>query len=45
MEAPEECQYPRSDVYCTKNVQIGSFFWSVFSHIWTEHGDLLRLQF
>ena len=23
-------------------VKIRSFFWSVFSHIWTEYGDLLR---
>ena len=26
---------------CVKKVQIGSFFWSVFSRIWTEYGDLL----
>ena len=25
---------------CAKNVQIRSFFWSVFSRIWTEYGDL-----
>ena len=25
-----------------KNVQIRSYFWSVFFCIWTEHGDLLR---
>ena len=33
--------------YCTKNVQIRSFSWSVFSRIWTEYGDLrsiLRIQ-
>ena len=27
---------------CVKSVQIRSFFWSVFSCIWTEYGDLLR---
>ena len=26
--------------HCVKNVQIRSFFWSVFSRIWTEYGDL-----
>ena len=24
-----------------KSVQIQSFFWSVFSRIWTEYGDLI----
>ena len=27
-----------SDVNCVKSVQIRSFFWSVFSCIWTEYG-------
>ena len=26
--------------HCVKSVQIGSFFWSVFSRIWNEYGDL-----
>ena len=26
--------------HCVKSVQIRSFFWSVFSHIWNEYGDL-----
>ena len=26
---------------CVKRVQIRSYFWSVFSCIWTEDGDLL----
>ena len=26
-------------VHCVKSVQIRSFFWSVFSRIWTEYGD------
>ena len=29
-------------LHCVKSVQIRSFFWSVFSCIWTEYGDLLR---
>ena len=28
--------------HCVKNVQIRSFFWSMFSCIRTEYGDLLR---
>ena len=28
--------------HCIKSVQIASFFWSVFSYIWTDHGDLLH---
>ena len=24
-----------------KSAQIRGFFWSVFSHIWTEHGEIL----
>ena len=27
--------------YCVKSVQTRSFFWSVFSCIWTEYGDIL----
>ena len=27
--------------HCVKSVQIQSFSWCVFSHIWTEYGDLL----
>ena len=30
-----------ASLHCVKNVQIRSFFWSVFSHIRTEYGDLL----
>ena len=29
-------------LHCMKSFQIQSFFWSVFSCIWTEYGDLLR---
>ena len=29
-------------MHCVKSVQIGRFFWSVFSCIRTEYGDLLR---
>ena len=28
----------------TPPVQIRSFFWSVFSHIWTEYGEILRIS-
>ena len=28
------------NIHCEKSVPIRSFFWSVFSHIWTEYGDL-----
>ena len=28
--------------HCVKSVQIWSFFWSVFSCIWTEYGNLFR---
>ena len=30
----------RSDVNCLKSVQIRSFFWSVFSGIRTEYGEI-----
>ena len=30
------------DVHFMKSVQIRSFFWSLFSRIWIEHGGLLR---
>ena len=36
---PRNCL--RSELlHCVKRVQIRSFFWSVFSRIWTEYGDL-----
>ena len=30
--------------HCVKSVQIRSYFWSVFSCIRTEYGDLLNLR-
>ena len=27
--------------HCVKSVQIRSFFWSVFSRIWTEYGEIM----
>ena len=27
-------------MYCVKSVQIRSFFWSIFSHFWTEYGEI-----
>ena len=29
---------------CVKSVQIRSFFWSVFSHIWTEHREIRSIS-
>ena len=29
---------------CAKSVQIRSFFWSLFSHIWIEYGEILRIS-
>ena len=26
--------------HCVESAQIPSFFWSVFSHIWTEYGEI-----
>ena len=34
-------RYSEDALHCVKSVQIRSFFWSVFSHIWTEHGEKL----
>ena len=33
-----------SMLHCAKNVQIQSFFWSIFSRILTKYWDLLRIQ-
>ena len=27
-------------MHCVKSVQIRSFFWSLFSRIWTEYGEI-----
>ena len=32
------------DQHCVKCVQIRSFFWSVFSRIWTKYREILRFQ-
>ena len=29
---------------CVKSVQIRSFFWSVFSRIWTEYGEIRSIS-
>ena len=34
----------RCDRHCVESCQIRSFFWSVFSHIRTEYGEILRIQ-
>ena len=36
---------PRDQFNCVKCVQIRSFFWSVFSRIQTEYGEILRSFF
>ena len=36
-------RYPQDTeckLHCVKTVKIWSFFWFLFSHIWTEYGDL-----
>ena len=33
------------NIHCVKSVQIRSFFWSVFSRIQTEYGEILRSFF
>ena len=41
--SPLKIQNKTSEIFtqhCVKSVQIRSFFWSVFSCIWTEYGDL-----
>ena len=34
----------RAGKHCVKRVQIRSFFWSVFSRIRTEYGEILRIS-
>ena len=41
-QRPELLLQQRYNVHYVKSVQIASFFWSVFSCIWTEYGDLLH---
>ena len=30
--------------HCVKSVQTRSYFWSVFSRIWTEYGEIQRIS-
>ena len=30
--------------HCVKSVKIQKFFWSIFSHVWTEYWDFLRIS-
>ena len=30
--------------HCVKCVQIHSYFWSLFSHIWTEYGEIRSIS-
>ena len=32
--------WPYDKTHCVNSTQIQSFFWSVFSRIWTKYGDL-----
>ena len=32
------------NLHCVKSVQIRRFFWSVFSHIWSEYGEIRSIQ-
>ena len=36
----KDSRYSEYASHCVKSVQIRSFFWSVFSCIWTKYGDL-----
>ena len=38
------CSFFFLSTHCVKSGQIKSFFWSVFSHIQTEYGDILRIS-
>ena len=38
------CQFYKNYNHCAKNVQIRSFFWSVFSRIWTEYGEIWSIS-
>ena len=31
--------------HCVKSVQIRSYFWSMFSLMWSEYGEILRIHF
>ena len=34
----------KTNLHCVKSVQIQSYFWSVFSRIRTEYGEILRIS-
>ena len=39
------CQnYSEKRNHCLKSVQIQSFFWSLFSRIWTEYGEIRSIS-
>ena len=38
------CQFYKNYHHCAKNVQIRSFFWSVFSRIWTDYGEIWSIS-
>ena len=41
--AESRCYY-HENIHCMKSDQLRSFFWSVFSRIWTEYGEILRIS-
>ena len=40
----EDNGYPTMKVHCVKRIQIRSFFWFVFSRIWTEYGEIRSIS-
>ena len=42
--ATESRCYYHENIHCMKSVQLRSFFWSVFSRIWTQYGEILRIS-
>ena len=41
LETRSSLKKSKYNLYCVKSVQIRSLFWSVFSHIPTEYGEIL----
>ena len=42
--SPEKMAKTKIVRHCVKSVQIQSFFWSVFSRIQTDYGEILRIS-
>ena len=39
-----EISTSRYGTHCVKSAQIRSYFWSVFSRIWTEYGEIQSIS-